>query len=67
MLTTTQASFAALLPNGTVRSWGNNEIGQLGDSSYTDSSVPVTVSNSNNARSIIQQSSGASSHMCVIR
>ncbi|HXN39441.1 MAG TPA: IPT/TIG domain-containing protein [Solirubrobacteraceae bacterium] len=34
----------ALLANGTVQAWGDNEFGQLGDGSTTNASVPVAVS-----------------------
>jgi hypothetical protein len=34
----------ALLYDGTVRCWGSNLDGQLGDGTLTDSNVPVTVS-----------------------
>ncbi len=33
----------AVLTSGTVRCWGNNNQGQLGNNSTTDSLVPVTV------------------------
>jgi alpha-tubulin suppressor-like RCC1 family protein len=33
----------ALLSNGTVMAWGNDEFGQLGDGTTTDSTVPVAV------------------------
>ena len=32
-----------LLNDGTVKAWGENEYGQLGNGSTTDSNVPVTV------------------------
>ena len=34
---------AALMSNGTLKTWGNNEYGQLGDSTNSNSSTPVTV------------------------
>jgi alpha-tubulin suppressor-like RCC1 family protein len=34
----------ALLSDGTVRGWGNNEYGQIGDGSTADRDVPVSVS-----------------------
>jgi alpha-tubulin suppressor-like RCC1 family protein len=34
----------ALLADGTVRAWGNDEYGQLGDGATSSSGVPVTVS-----------------------
>ena len=33
----------ALLPDGTVRAWGDNQVGQLGDGSTTNRSTPVQV------------------------
>jgi alpha-tubulin suppressor-like RCC1 family protein/subtilisin family serine protease len=38
------AFFLVALADGTVRAWGENESGQLGNGSATDSSTPVTVS-----------------------
>ncbi len=39
------ADFAlALMADGTVRSWGKNNVGQLGNGTNTESNVPVTVS-----------------------
>ncbi|MGY2895656.1 RCC1 domain-containing protein [Deinococcus sp. UYEF24] len=42
----------AVLTDGTVRAWGDNSSGQLGDGSTTDSSTPVPVSGLRNAVSI---------------
>ena len=39
---------AALLADGTVRTWGNNGYGQLGNGGTTNSNVPVTVSGLSN-------------------
>ncbi|MCX6874714.1 MAG: cadherin-like beta sandwich domain-containing protein [Verrucomicrobia bacterium] len=36
----------ALCPDGTVAAWGNNDYGQLGNSSYSSSRVPVAVTSS---------------------
>ena len=39
-----EADSLALLSNGTVMAWGENDNGQLGDGSFTNSDVPVAVS-----------------------
>ena len=39
----------ALVVGGTVRCWGSNEFGQLGDASNNDSTVPVQVASLNDA------------------
>lgn len=39
----------ALLPDGTVRCWGYNEFGQLGDGTTMNSSIPVAVAGITNA------------------
>lgn len=43
---------AALLSDGKVMAWGDNEYGQLGNGSTTDSSIPVEVSGITNATAI---------------
>jgi hypothetical protein len=42
----------ALLTNGTVMSWGDNEHGQLGDGTVTERKVPVAVKGLSNVRQI---------------
>jgi alpha-tubulin suppressor-like RCC1 family protein len=43
----------ALLSDGTIKSWGYNNYGQLGDDSYTNKPTPVTVSGITNAIAIV--------------
>jgi len=50
------ASNYALLNDGTVRAWGNNDEGQLGNGTTTGSAVPVVVTNS---RPVSQISAGS--------
>ncbi len=38
----------ALMSDGTVKSWGYNEYGQLGDGTTTNSNTPITISGLNN-------------------
>ncbi|WP_407572980.1 RCC1 domain-containing protein [Deinococcus altitudinis] len=52
----------ALLSNGTVRAWGSNAYGQLGDGTNTSSSTPVTVSGLNNAVGV----AGGDSHSLAL-
>lgn len=47
----------AILNDGTVRAWGNNDYGQLGDGSNSSSYTPVTVSGLSAIRSITASSS----------
>jgi alpha-tubulin suppressor-like RCC1 family protein len=51
-----------LLTSGTVRCWGHNWQGQIGDGSLTDRSSPVDVSG---ARGIVEADSGFD-HTCVV-
>jgi hypothetical protein len=42
-----------VLTNGTVKCWGRNVYGELGDGTLTDSTVPVTAANISRARSVV--------------
>jgi alpha-tubulin suppressor-like RCC1 family protein len=54
----------AVLTDGTVRCWGDNQFGTLGNgSAAASSSVPVTVSGINNAVAVASEGS----HACVLR
>lgn len=52
----------ALLAGGSVKCWGNNEVGQLGNGSTTSSVIPVTVSGVGNAIAI----AAGQYHTCVV-
>jgi prepilin-type N-terminal cleavage/methylation domain-containing protein len=52
----------ALLIDGTVKCWGRNHLGQLGNGSTTDSAIPVSVSLLNSVTEI--QASG--NHSCAL-
>jgi len=52
----------AVLNNGTVRCWGRNNLGQLGDATMIDSNVPVTVSMLSSAIAI----ASGEDHTCAL-
>jgi alpha-tubulin suppressor-like RCC1 family protein len=56
------ASSCALVYDGTVRCWGNNPAGELGDGTTTQESTPVTVNGITNATAIAM----GNDHACVI-
>lgn len=53
----------ALLSDGTVRCWGNNDDGQLGDGTITDRPRPVVVAGLSNVTAI----SAGQDHTCARR
>ena len=52
----------ALIKDGTIRCWGNNEIGKLGTGTNSSSSVPVRVTDITDATAI----SAGSQHTCAL-
>jgi alpha-tubulin suppressor-like RCC1 family protein len=58
----------AVIADGTVRCWGDNSAGQLGNGSTVASSVPVTVTTSGGGTltSVVSVASGAR-HTCALR
>lgn len=52
----------ALLNNGTVKCWGNNQSGQLGNGTTSNSATPIIVSQINNAKQI----SVGGEHSCAL-
>jgi alpha-tubulin suppressor-like RCC1 family protein len=56
------AHACALLSVGTIKCWGDNVAGQLGDGSVTDSFLPVTVAGISNATAI----GAGSQHTCAL-
>ncbi|MEP7049439.1 MAG: discoidin domain-containing protein [Pseudomonadota bacterium] len=62
-VTTGENHACALLANNTVRCWGDNSLGQLGNGTLTDSSTPVTVTGISDATAI----SAGMVHTCALR
>ena len=56
------AHTCAITPEGGVQCWGNNDYGQLGDGTNTESNVPVDVVGLHGASNIV----AGSHHTCVI-
>ncbi len=56
-------SSCALLEDGTVRCWGLNDYGQLGDGSTVTRSLPAPV---NGLSGVTQLSSGVGNHICAV-
>lgn len=58
----------ALLTNGQVKCWGNNSMGQLGNSNYATSFVPVSVLNGATGTPLtgVTKLSVGGNHACVI-
>ncbi len=52
---TSNAASCAVLTDGTVRCWGDNQYGTLGDGTTTSSHVPVTVMGVSDAREILRE------------
>jgi alpha-tubulin suppressor-like RCC1 family protein len=55
----------AILDNGSVKCWGDNSYGQLGDGSYTSSGSPRLVSNLSQGRTAVSIQAGAT-HTCAV-
>jgi alpha-tubulin suppressor-like RCC1 family protein len=62
-LSTGEFQTCALLADGTIKCWGVNFIGQLGDGSTANQSAPVAVQGLTDAVSV----SGSVNHTCALR
>jgi hypothetical protein len=56
------AHTCAIMPEGGVKCWGNNDFGQLGDGTNTGSNVPVDVVNLGGGTTIV----AGGNHTCVL-
>jgi hypothetical protein len=61
-ITTGAYHTCALLSNGTVRCWGRNGQGQLGDGTFMQSNTPLTVSGITGVAAV----SGGGAHTCAV-
>ncbi len=61
-ITTGLTHTCALISDGTVRCWGGNQFGQLGDGTTTNRSTPVTVT----GLSDIKQIEAGDNHTCAV-
>ena len=59
------AHSCAIVEDGTVRCWGDNAAGQLGNGTVTDSLVPVTVNSITSANAAIALAAG-NAHTCAL-
>ncbi|MFH5879629.1 RCC1 domain-containing protein [Arthrobacter sp. NA-172] len=58
-LTGVDSSWFAVLADGTVRAWGDNNAGRLGDGTATDSTTPVQVAGLTGVKSVIANNGAA--------
>ena len=56
----------ALISDGTVACWGANDVGQLGDGSYTGSNVPVAVTGGALANKTVTDIAAGYFHTCAL-